>query len=155
MLGWHCVQDCVCSRHKQYQLTQLNNWVHGANTTQNARQLILPDVCQPLCDGVLDHFVNTKETRKWCMRNTEKLTTKHSVYMIFKHLQTTEHIWDSCKYNTLSVNTNVFVCVCTHVCSRASSASTQNSLTGPDRSESLQMFPVKQRAGIKEWKNIS
>lgn len=36
------------------------------------------------------------------------------------------------------------VCVSTRVCSRASLASAQNSLTGPGRSESLQTFPVKQ-----------
>lgn len=36
--------------------------MHGADTSQNAWQLILPDVSQPLCDGVLNHFVYTEET---------------------------------------------------------------------------------------------
>lgn len=37
------------------------------------------------------------------------------------------------------------LCIFTRVDSRASSALTQSSLTGPARSEFLQMFPVKNR----------
>lgn len=62
---------CVCSRNKQHQLTKLDNRVHGPNTSQDTRQLILPDVRQPLCDGVLDHFVHTEEARKCCRRNVQ------------------------------------------------------------------------------------
>lgn len=71
------VQQSVWSRYKQSQLTQLDNRVHGANASQNARQLILPDVCQPLCDGILDHFVHTKEARRCCRRKTKKLITSN------------------------------------------------------------------------------
>lgn len=40
-------------------LTQLNYRVHGAYTSQNARQLVLSDVCQPLSDSVLNHLIYT------------------------------------------------------------------------------------------------
>lgn len=56
-----------------YELTQLDNRVHGANTSQNARQLILPDVRQPLRDSILDHFVHTEETSKWCRKRILQL----------------------------------------------------------------------------------
>lgn len=36
--------------------------MHGSDTSQDAGQLILPDVRQPLCDGVLNHFVDPEET---------------------------------------------------------------------------------------------
>lgn len=35
--------------------------MHWSHTPQYSWQLILPDVSQPLCDGVLDHFVDTEE----------------------------------------------------------------------------------------------
>lgn len=36
--------------------------MHRTNTSQNSWQLILPDVCDPFCDSILDNFVNTEET---------------------------------------------------------------------------------------------
>lgn len=38
--------------------------MHGANASQNAWQLILPNVCEPLSDGILNDFVNTEEAEK-------------------------------------------------------------------------------------------
>lgn len=92
-------QCCVWGKHKQFQLTQLDNRVHGANTSQNARQLILPDVCQPLCNGVLDHFVYTEETRK-SIRRKETWSKKS---------QTTEQILASSKLERLSQMTEMYL----------------------------------------------
>lgn len=38
--------------------------MHRTHTPQNSWQLILPDVCDPLCDSILDYFVDTEETAK-------------------------------------------------------------------------------------------
>ena len=46
----------------KYELTQLDNRVHGAYTSQNALQLVLSYVSQPFRDGIVDHLVYTKKT---------------------------------------------------------------------------------------------
>lgn len=56
-------------------LTQLDNRVHGTDSSQNARQLVLPDVRQPLGDGVLYHFVHSEETRRGFRRQSKELAT--------------------------------------------------------------------------------
>lgn len=61
---------------EKVQLTKLDNRVHGTNTSQDTRELILPYVCQPLCDGILDHFVYTEEATKCGRSKTKKLTRK-------------------------------------------------------------------------------
>lgn len=69
-----------------------------------------------------------------------------------KKTQTTEHLtvfrWQKCiSINQWDGRVGIEMCISTRVCSRVSSASTQNSLTGPARSEFLQTFPLKQRTG--------
>lgn len=113
--------------------------MHGADTSQNARQLILPDVSQPLCDGVLNHFVHTKETGHIADRK------KLNCFLNILSENQTEMILLWMFYVTMGVCCGRGVSLFTRVCSRASSASTQNSLTEPDRSGSLQTFPEKQK----------
>ena len=139
--------------------------MHRANASQKPRQLVLPDVCQPLCDGELDHFVHTKETRVRCRRKTKRLTPKHFSNIMI-HSQTSEEIWVSCRLERH--RTAIYlkqqrrgggggvcfdreVCVRTHVCSRASSTSALNSLTEPGQSGSLQTFPVLKKSRTEEW----
>lgn len=55
--------------------------MHGTDTAQNAWQLILPDVSQPLCDGVLNHFVYTEETGNIADKK------KQNYWLLFKYTQ--------------------------------------------------------------------
>jgi len=42
-------------------LTELYNRMHGPYTSQNPRQLVLPDVSKPLIHCVLNHLINTQQ----------------------------------------------------------------------------------------------
>lgn len=55
--------------------------MHGANASQNAWQLILPNVCEPLSDGILNDFVNTEEAE-----NANALSFKLSINQTIKRL---------------------------------------------------------------------
>lgn len=44
-------------------LTELNNRVHGAHAPQQAGQLVLANVLQPLIEGITQHLVHTQKPR--------------------------------------------------------------------------------------------
>lgn len=115
--------------------------MHRTNTSQNSWQLILSDVCDPLCDSILDYFVDTQETAKNPKSYRGQLN--YLCDIITDNLICTNHFSDNQENGCSGLKmTNV-----THVCSTASSASTLSSLTEPVRSEFLRMFPMKQGEG--------
>lgn len=45
-------------------LTELDDRVHGAHAAQQARQLVLADILQPLVERIAQHLVHTQEPGK-------------------------------------------------------------------------------------------
>lgn len=162
MLRWHCVQQRVWSSLNSH------SWTTECMGPTPPRMPGSWFFLMSVSHSVTAYWITLSTPRRLEGVAEEKLRNWKLQTSSLNKSEATEHWTDL----GLSLMTEMYlkqpkrfrcwceVCISTRVCSRASSASTQSSLTGPDRSESLQTFPVKQRAGqsvkiqsIISWSN--